>query len=388
MRVLVIHNSYKIFGGEDVSTQAEVALLKEHDMQVDTYYVSNNDISGSNNIKLALNAIWSGFQYREILKKIKKGNYDIVHVQNFFPLLSPSIFYAAKKAKTKVIMSVRNYRLICPNAMLFVNGSICRECVGRRIPSAGFFKKCYRKSAAASSAVVAMLTVHNFLNTWKHKIDAFICVSNFVREQLIAGGLESSKLLVKHNFVATDIAPNFESGQYYIYSGRLSEEKGIDILLDAFKMSSRKLLIAGDGPMKEIVESVAGENANITYAGKCDLHQNYKLISNAKALIFPSKWHEPFGRTIVEAFAHGTPAIASALGGITEIITDQQNGFLFNPYKKGDLIRAINEFEKLNDPSGMRRNCYDTYKKYFLPSSNFNELICIYQNVISTDELT
>lgn len=385
MKVLILHNSYKIQGGEDISTLAEVELLRQNNIQTDTYYVSNKTIDESNTFKIALNAIWSRFQYRAILKKIRKENYDIVHVQNFFPLLSPSIFYALKKSKAKVVMSVRNYRLICPNAILYVDGAICRKCVSKKMPIAGFYNKCYRRSYAASSAVVAMLSFHNFINTWKHKIDAFVCVSYFVKNQLIAGGFEPSKLMVKYNFVTTDIAPSFENGEYYIYSGRLSDEKGLGLLVEAFKNSDRKLFIVGDGPLRGDIESIARDNPNITYSGMQPLNDNYKLISNAKALIFPSKWHEPFGRTIVEAYAHGTPVIASALGGITEIVTENQNGFLFDPLKKDDLLRAIIELEKQIDITQMRRHCYETYRMRFLPSSNFKQIMGIYQQVLSNE---
>jgi glycosyltransferase involved in cell wall biosynthesis len=383
LKVLILHNKYKILGGEDLSTDAEVKLLKENNIEVDTYFVYNNNIQGANRIKIALRAVWSRFQYREVLKKIRQEKYDIVHVQNFFPLLSPSIFYASKKSNTKVVMSVRNYRLICPNALLYVNGKICMDCVGKKIPSPAIFKKCYRKSAAASSAVVAMLSVHNFMHTWKNKIDGFICVSKFVKEQLETGGIDKNKMHVKYNFVTTDIEPNFEGGNYYVYAGRLSEEKGIQLLLDTFKNNSRKLIIVGDGPLKNIVELYAAENKNIIYCGKLPLEKIYAIIANAKALIFPSKWHEPFGRTIVEAFAHGTPVIASSLGGIKEIIEHGYNGFLFDPFKKEDLLKSILHFENITNSKLIRENCYHSYRSHFLPSSNFTELINIYNKVLS-----
>jgi glycosyltransferase involved in cell wall biosynthesis len=383
MKVLIIHNRYKILGGEDLSTEAEVSLLKCNGIEVDTFYVNNADINLRNKTVLALNTVWSNHYYREIGKKIEEGRYDIVHVQNFFPLLSPSIFYACQRTKTKVVMSVRNYRLICPNAQMYVNGNVCTSCVGKTIPVQAIKKKCYRKSAATSSAVVAMLAFHNFLNTWKNKIDGYICVSEFVKSQLILGGFEDEKLHVKHNFVTTELEPSFEDGQYYIFAGRLSEEKGIDILLNSFKNSCRKLIIVGDGPLAGIVESFAKENSNVVYLGKHSLEEIYVLISKARALIFPSRWHEPFGRTIVEAFAHGTPVIASAMGGITELVTDNYNGFLFSPADPEGLCKALIHFEGLTDNRLVRQNTYETYKRNFLPSANFSKIMSIYDRVLS-----
>lgn len=383
MKVLIIHNRYKILGGEDLSTEAEVSLLKCNGIDVNTFYTDNADIDSRNKSMLALNTVWSQHYYREIGKMIENGKYDLVHVQNFFPLLSPSIFYACQKAGTKVVMSVRNYRLICPNAQMYVNGNVCNDCVGKTVPTQAIRKKCYRKSAVTSSAVVAMLAFHNFLNTWKNKIDGYICVSEFVKSQLLLGGFDQDKLHVKHNFVTTDIEPSFEDGRYYIFAGRLSEEKGIDILLKSFKGNGRKLIIVGDGPLAGMVELFARENPNTVYLGKRPLAEIYSLISKAKALIFPSKWHEPFGRTIVEAFAHGTPVIASAMGGITELITDNYNGFLFNPSDEEGLSKALKHFECVHDNRKIRQNTYDTYKKSFLPTTNFSRIMSIYNKVLS-----
>jgi glycosyltransferase involved in cell wall biosynthesis len=383
MKILVIHNRYKILGGEDLSTEAEVSLLRCNGIEVDTFYVNNADINIRNKSALALGTVWSNHFYKEIKAKIETGKYALVHVQNFFPLLSPSIFYACDKTNTKVIMSVRNYRLICPNAQMYVNGNVCMECVGKKIPVKAIVKKCYRKSAVTSSAVVAMLAFHNFLNTWKNKIDGYVCVSEYVKSQLMLGGFEDEKLFVKHNFVTTDIKPSFEGGRYYIFAGRLSEEKGIDILLRNFKNSSRKLVIVGDGPLRELVEQFAGENRNTVYLGKKPLPEIYELISKAQALIFPSKWHEPFGRTIVEAFAHGTPVIASAMGGITELVKNNYNGFLFNPYEEEGLEKAITLFENTGNNRLIRQNVYDTYRSGFLPAENFKKIMSIYQQVLS-----
>src|SRR5690606_4560626 len=142
-------------------------------------------------------------------------------------------------------------------------------------------------------------------------------------------------------FIDSDIVPNFLPEDYYIFVGRLSTEKGVDVLLSSFINSNRKILIIGEGPLKEVVISALQDNPNIQYLGKKGLNETYKLISEAKALIQPSKCHESFGRTIIEAFAHGTPVLAARLGGMTELINEGENGFLFNPYKDFDLIRVL-----------------------------------------------
>ncbi len=180
MKVLMLHNRYKIQGGEDVQTDADFALLKSNGVDIHSYYVSNDALEDTNKIALAFNTIWSKKYHDELLKKIATEQYEILHVQNFFPLLSPSIFYAAKSAGTKIVMAVHNYRLICPNALMFIENKICTICVGKKIPYPAIQKKCYRDSIAATATTVAMLSIHNLMDTWRTKIDGLICISDFL----------------------------------------------------------------------------------------------------------------------------------------------------------------------------------------------------------------
>ncbi len=383
MKILMLHNHYKIQGGEDVSTEAEVSLLRSNGIDIETMFVDNKVIDDENQLKLASNTIWSGKYYHEMLHKIRSERYDILHVQNFFPLFSPSIFYAAKKAGAKVVMSVRNYRLICPNGLMYVKEELCTACVGKTIPYPALFKKCYQDSLSATSVTVAMLSTHNLLNTWKNNIDAFICNSEFVKKQLVLGHFDAAKLHVKYNFVVTELPPNFEPEDYYIYVGRISAEKGIDLLLDAFKENKKKILIIGDGPLKQNVLDASEKHANIISLGKLSLNETYKKIAGAKALVFPSQWHEPFGRTIVEAFAHGTPVIASSLGGITELVKDGVNGFLFNPFQKSDLVDVLNKFEKIADMDALRKSAYASYLEHFTPAINYKRIMEIYSQILN-----
>lgn len=383
MKVLMLHNKYKIGGGEDVSTATEAKMLLDNGIDLEIMYVSNDSIDNKNLFSLAANTIWSNKYYKEILNKVKTGGYDIVHVQNFFPLFSPSIFHAANKAGAKVVMSVRNYRLICPSASLFTDNKICFDCVGKTVPINGVFKKCYRNSYLATGVVTSMLSFHNVLKTWHNKIDGLICISNFVKDQLVNAGFDGSKMHVKYNFVDTNIQPSFSPEEYYIYIGRISEEKGILLLLDSFKQNNKQLVIIGDGPLQDLVKKTSETHSNITYLGKQPLEETYKKVAQAKALVFTSQWHEPFGRTIIESFAHGTPVIGSALGGVTELIKNGENGVLFNPNSIEDLNNAIIKFENLPDHQTIRNNAYQSYLSNFQPKDNFKELETIYKNILA-----
>ena len=387
MKILIIHNKYKILGGEDIQTLEEVELLRKHGNEVELFHVSNDSIDDDiNNFRLALDTVWSKKYYKELLDKIKREKFDIVHVHNFFPLLSPSIFYAARKAGAKVIMTAHNYRLICPNALMYINNEICSACVGKKIPYPALFKKCYRGSFSATAATVAMLSIHNIIQTWKNKIDGIVCISDFLKKQLADVGFKSEQLHVKHNFVSSIVEPNFVAGGYYIFVGRTSDQKGLPLLLKTFENSDRPLVIVGDGPLNNLVEEYAGRSSNIRYVGKLSLEETYKKIAGAKALILPSQSHEPFGRTIAEAFAHGTPVIGSDLGGISELILEGVNGFLFDPYKDSDLLNAITRFENIPEPNVMRKNAFDSYQKKFTSDYNYGRIMEIYNHVLSSDK--
>jgi glycosyltransferase involved in cell wall biosynthesis len=384
MKILILHNQYLIGGGEDVSTMAEVEMLRRHGHTVDLLLLNNNTIVNSPKWRVALSAIWSASSYRAVLRKVRSEQYDIVHVQNFFPLLSPSIFFAAKKGGSKVILSLRNYRLLCPNALLFTHDAICKRCIGKTIPLPGVTHKCYRNSFAASIVVTTMLSLHNFLRTWEKKIDGFICISEFVKTQMIEAGMPAKKLYRKYNFIVEDPGYNEHPADNFIYVGRLSQEKGIALLLKAFStpdLAGRALTIIGDGPLRSLVEATAAQHPNIRYLGTQDLGTVARHMGQAFYLVFPSRWHEPFGRTIAEALACGTPVIAADAGAASELITNDYNGLLFVRDNLASLIARIKQACEDECYGQKRRNARQSYLQRFTMETNYAELLDIYQAV-------
>jgi glycosyltransferase involved in cell wall biosynthesis len=389
MKILFLHNQYIISGGEDVSTQSEIDLLKEHGHDVDVVYATNDDLKKSSSIKIAIDTIWSVGFYNKVKNLISKNNYDLIHVQNFLPIISPSVFYAAKKMGVKVVMSVRNYRLICPNALMYVNGHICDDCVGKTVPYPSISKKCYRESLPATAVVSSMLTLHNVLNTWNSKIDGYIAISDFVKGQLARGGINPDKIYVKYNFVKNPPAfvakPAGE--KQFLYLGRLSTEKGIDFLLEAFKSEELKntvLNIIGDGPKADAVLQAAQINSNIRYLGKLPINKAYEILAQSWALIFPSQWHEPFGRTVVEAFSAGTPVIGASVGGVTELIKDNYNGFLYNSLDVKDLINQTIRMINCMNYEQIRLNARKSFEESFTAANNYEQMLNIYNKVLNT----
>ena len=201
MRILAIHNRYQIRGGEDEVYEAEVSLLREMGHQVEVYEASNDRVAKLGKLRLAADTVWSKEAYRDVEHQLKKQRPDVVHVQNFFPLISPSVYYAAKAQGVPVVQTLHNYRLLCPNALFFRDGKVCEDCLGQIIPYPGVMHGCYRENKVASAGVATMLSVHRAMNTWTKMVDSYITLTEFARQKFIAGGIPAEKIVVKPNFV-------------------------------------------------------------------------------------------------------------------------------------------------------------------------------------------
>ena len=382
MRILSVHNEYQIRGGEDESCAAEQSLLRENGHEVDVYLEHNHRLAKLNPLDLAIKTVWSQEAYQKCLYNLQQHSYDIVHVQNFFPLISPSIYYAARKAKVPVIQTLRNYRLICPNALFFKNGAVCEQCMGKPIPYPGVVRGCYRESPVASAGVATMLVVHRALKTWTKMVDLYICLTKFAREKMIEGGLPPEKIVVKPNFVSTDPGIGSQSGGYALYVGRLSVEKGIDTLLNAWQLlkSPMPLKIIGDGPLAEQVVAATKQQPEIEWLGRRPMPEVHQLMGEAQFLVFPSKWYETFGRVAVEAFAKGTPVVAANIGAIAELVEHQRTGLHFQPGDSVDLASKIELI--LQHPAQltqMSRSARAKFEAKYTAASNYQRLMEIYQ---------
>lgn len=386
MKILSVHNEYLIKGGEDQSRRAETLVLEKYGEEVTYYTEHNSKVAELSKIASALRTIWSRQSYNKITEILKNSKHDIMHVQNFFPLISPSIYYAAKKQKVPIVQAVRNYRLICPAYSLYRDGHICTDCVGHTVPLPVVIHKCYRHDVSASAAVAGMLTIHNIANTW-NLVDRFICISEFVKQQLINGGYPESKLIVKPNFVFPDPGEALVKENYFVFVGRLQTEKGLHNLLEAMSMlkDGFKLKIIGTGPLLNGVLEIARVNPNIEYMGELSLEKTYEIIGKAKFLIIPSVWHEPFGRVVVEAYAKGTPVIGADVGGIPELIKHEQTGLIFKSNDCTDLAAKINwMYEHESRLPMMNKAARNEFLDKYTPEINYHMMKSIYEKIISS----
>lgn len=387
MRILIVHNRYQIRGGEDESREAEENILREMGHEVDQYEENNDRVPKLGKIRVACRAVWSNESYKIVRQRLRENSYDLVHVQNFFPLISPSVYYAAKAEGIPVVQSLRNYRLMCANAFFFRDGQVCEDCMGKFVPWPSVVHACYRESRVGTITVAAMQTVHRVLPTWIKMVDRYIALTQFAREKFIQAGLPADKIVVKPNFVYSDSGIGRGQGEYAFFVGRLSLEKGLDTMLAAWERLGKRLplKIVGDGPLAEKVQQATSRLANVEWLGRRPLQEVYDLMGQAKFVIFPSEWYETFGRVAIEAFAKGTPVIAANIGAVAELVESGRTGLLFRPGDREDLVRqvewALAHPEALKQ---MRREARAEFEANYTAQKNYGQLIAIYQKLMAS----
>lgn len=384
MRVLSIHNRYQIRGGEDESSESEQRLLREMGHDVDVYEENNDRVASINPAQMALKTIWSNEAHTTVKQQLQSSTYDLVHIQNFFPLISPSVYYAAKEQKVPVVQSLRNYRLLCPNALFFRDGTVCEDCLGKFIPYPGVQHGCYRESKIATGAVATMLTVHRAMNTWTEMVDLYITLTEFARQKMIQGGLPAKKIVVKPNFVHPDPGVGEGRGGYALFVGRLSVEKGLDTLLAAWEHLKEPipLKIIGDGPLSEQVIAAAKRLPQVEWLGRKSMSEVHALMGEAMFLIFPSKWYETFGRVAVEAFAKGTPVIAANIGAIAELVDSGRTGLHFSPGDPHSLAAQVEwALTHPTEMAQMRLEVRAEFEAKYTAQNNYQQLMEIYSKV-------
>ncbi len=383
MIVLSVHNHYQQPGGEDLSTSLEVALLRRYGHEVVEYREHNDRIDSMPKLQVAARTVWSRESHRRIRSIIRDRRPDIVHVQNFFPLISPSVFHACRAERVPCVLSVRNYRLACVNGLLLRDGQVCEDCLGHAGPLPGIVHGCYRGSRAGSAVVGTMLVSHRAAGTW-NLVDTFIALSNFAREKLIEMGLPGDRIVVKPNFVDPDPDRVRQgSGSYALFVGRISPEKGVDTIVEAWRhVPDLPMRIVGSGPMETALRArvaAAGLEERVEFLGQRSPAEVAELLLDARMLVFPSVWYETFGRVAIEAFAAGVPVIASRLGSMAEIVADGVTGLHFRPGDAEDLAEKVRWVEAHPDEwRRMGERARACFESGYAPATNYARLMEIY----------
>jgi glycosyltransferase involved in cell wall biosynthesis len=380
MRVLLVHNFYQISGGEDSVVREELSMLKKNGVEAELFAVSNDDIKGmSGKIAAALQVAYNPRARYRLARQLAEFLPDIVHVHNFFPLLSPSIFDACRDAGVPSVLTLHNFRILSPGALLHPD-----EMARARRPQESCWwtipKRVYRNSMTGTLAVAAMIEFHKRTGTWTLKVDRFIALTPWSKRLFTEAGLPGERIVVKPNCVARP--PAFGDARRYggLFVGRLCEQKGIEIILRAWKEIDYPLRIIGDGPLSELVKRNADDR--IVYLGRLPRQAVQREMQAAKFLIVPSMGCETFGLTIVEAFASHLPVICSDLPSFRELIEPGINGLTF---ARGDAdALAAQVHWALSNPSALdelSQRASAIYEKRYTPEANFDQLVRIYQSV-------
>ena len=383
MKILVVHNRYRIAGGEDAGMLDEISMLEERGHNVALLEAHNTEISGVlGQLKAGVSAIYSRHGKRRVAAELARFHPDVMHVHNFFPLFSPSIYSAAHEAGVAVVQTLHNYRLVCPNAMFLRDGHVCEDCFGVAFPLPGVIHACYRGSRLATAPVAVMVAVHRAMGTWQQGVDAYITRTEFTRQKMIASGLPADRMFVQPSFVHP--APPVGSGEggYALFVGRLSEEKGISTLLAAWKQLAAEipLKIVGDGPLADTVKSALKETSSVEWLGRVPREQVATLMQRASLLIFPSIWYETFGLVMVEAFAVGLPVVASNLGTMSTLVRHRQTGLHFRPGDADDLVAQVRWARSHPaEIQEMRRAARQEFEAMYTADRVYDMLLNIYQ---------
>lgn len=389
-RVLIVHNYYQIPGGEDTVVENESNMLRENGHDVVFYTRHNDEIKNRGvlgKITLFSESIFSIKTYRQVKRIIKEENIDIVHVHNTFPLISPSVYYAAFKNNVPILQTIHNFRLLCPAATFMVHDKICEDCLRDGLSTA-LKRKCYRNSFSQTFAMVVILKIHRILKTYQ-KVNGYIALTEFNKNKLLNLIKDENKVYVKPNFVKCTSNDNYKkrkNDNYFVFIGRLDRLKGIDLIIESWKdIKDARLFVLGDGPLKKELETYIISNGihNIKLLGFIKREEAFEIIKKAKAVIMASQCYEGFPMTIVESFSLGVPVIAGNVGNLGSIITHNENGVLFKYDDKGDLkekVKMLINDKDINEK--ISEGAFKTFIENYDDKINYRYLDNIYSILI------
>ncbi len=395
MKVLVVHNRYRSEqpSGENNVVDQEVALLAEAGHDVSLFERRSDDIaemSLPSKAVLPLKVPWNRAVRAELAQRLADDRPDVVHIHNTFPLLSPSVLAACTAAGVPTVATVHNYTLICPPGTLYRDGQVCTDCVGRK-PIPAVRHGCYRDSGLATLPMAASLMLNR--RRWWSGVSRFFCISKAQREVLVAAGMPSERLAVKYNYVTDPGKTRSGAGEFVLFLGRITAEKGIGLLMNAWdKLSAAggvglPLVIAGTGPMQDEVAQWAAERDDVHYLGLQSQENCRDLVVRANAVVAPSEWLEAFGLVVVEAMAAGVPTVAAAHGAFRELVEDGVTGLLHEPGNPDALAARLKEIVgDLERNREMGLSARLVYEQEFTPKVGLERLIAGYSSAIEAAE--
>jgi len=391
MKVLAIHNFHRkgSVSGDDQVFRNETKLLEQYKNEVIRYTVFNDEFDQKSFIQKFLavpGMLWSYKNYREVRRIIKAENPDIIHIHTFFPLLSPSILYAAKRSGKKVVATLHDMRFICPCATALRNMQFCDKC-----EDGHYFRMCkygcFKNSKVKSIPVAVIFKYHRIRKSFYRQIDRYICLNESQIKLLAESGFSKDKIVKKYNFVS-DIGVRIQKHEnkelperYVVFFGRIGEEKGISVLMKIWnKLPEIPLVIMGTGPLEENVKVWAENYKHIFYLGYTEHDKCLSIVRGGQFVIFPSVWEEGCPMVEIEAECLGKGLVASDLGFSSEMISDGINGYRI---KAGDVDGFVETVKQLWSDSEkcemLGRNARKDYEGKYIPEDNYRQLMNIYR---------
>ncbi|AZN36846.1 glycosyltransferase [Iodobacter ciconiae] len=379
LRVLVVHNYYQQKGGEDSVVENEIALLRAYGHHVELYSRHNDELAKLSRLSIFQQAFWSKKTYSDLNALLQRFKPDVIHVHNTLSLISPSLYWAAAKFNIPVVQTLHNFRLLCPQAMFLRKGNICESCIGRNTWRS-VVHRCYRSSLSQSAVVSGMLSLHRGLGTYRKNVNRYISLNSFCKRKFVEGGLPENKICIKPNFIA-DINSVSADRKGFLFAGRLSPEKGLHILADAFNPELHgQLSVAGGGEDLALLNRFPA----IRQLGVLSSDGIRLEMQKSYALVLPSIWYENMPMILVEAFMSGLPVIASRIGALAELVEDGVTGLLFNVGDSADLAEKMKwAMEHPELMLEMGKNARKKYLSSYCAEVNIKLLINIYEEAIA-----
>ena len=384
MKIVIAHNRYSSAqpSGENVIVDYEIGALREAGVDVVPFLRSSDeigDLAPHQKAALVVSPVHAAATQRELAALLERERPDVMHLHNPYPLLSPSVVKTAHRAGVKVVQTIHNYRHDCVNGLYFRDGHDCHDCHGKRWNGPGVLHACYRGSRPQSAVMAVALGVHR--DTWK-TVDRFIALTDAIADYLRSIGIEDDRIRVKPNAIADPgVVP---PGEGFLFGARLVPEKGVELLLEAWKLADlpgRRLRIAGDGPLRPLVEAAATREEGIEYLGQLDPAGMRRALEASAAMVIPSIWQDILPTTGLEALASGRAIVATRMGGAPFIAgadTGAPAGVAVEPTAEA-LARGLETVAA--DPK-YAANARARYESTFSPGVVMDRLIAVYEELL------
>jgi glycosyltransferase involved in cell wall biosynthesis len=395
MRILQIHNKYRPgWGGEDTVANLESDLLRRKGHEVERLSAWTGELEGASPLRImraGLDTIWSFRAYGQVTDAIRRFSPDVIHVHNFFPMFSPSVYWAANRAGIPVVQTLHNYRLTCANSLLLRADKPCEACVGR-FPWSALRYRCHSSAFSRTLAVTLMNVLHRWAGTFRTKVQGYIALTEFSKDIMVRAGLPRDRIYVKPNFsedpgrLASPRLPRF------LFAGSIQRFKGIHLLLEAWRRHTHaeyQLLVVGDGPDRAELAGLPTTDTSVVWLGMQPREKVIELIAGSRWLVLPSLAYENFPMSVLEAFSVGTPVIVPNHGAFTKMVSDRE-GLFFAPGNVESLTITLQQAHNMSETAWLQSssNARDKYLLDYAEQTNYSQLIYIYRQAIESFDAT